>query len=287
MGALSHHHTIYERVLSLRFKATLNQYILEQAFPEMQGIQGHDLACNKKYIEIFCDYFIKTPEQGMNYRTNGWEQFFRNLPLSHNNPGSKTGKMEHIQLLEFLIRDSIYCLTEILETITPYTSTTLFTKSFMGGVYMSLHKWNILFDSLFKFYKVLDGNNIQAHDREATRYECVFEEIDRGINLNCSICEGKSFKKSSSVNTDGNEKGAHAIYLEQEKYLERDKMPGESNIQKKWQSRCPYYHLACKYKENDLERARPDVDEVKKKDKKPARVDKSSFPLQQYFRQVL
>lgn len=260
MGALSHHHTIYERVLSLKFKTVLNQYILELAFPEMQDIQGHDFDRTRQYVNVFCDYFNTNTSKDAN-EENLWERFFYNIRLHDVYQNVEKKKEDFInvrmQVLEFLIKDSIYCLTEILETITPYTSTTLFTNSFMGDVYGSLHQWNVLFDSLFKYYRVFDQrDNKDAKERagknpdEAIILEEWFGSHDESLEdflskyYGCNGCSHGGIPSGKSCDR------RETIYLEQEKATKQ----GNGNIQLRWESKCPYYFKQkCDMKKNDFE----------------------------------
>ncbi len=159
LGTLRHQSTIYERVMALKFKTMMNQYILDMTFPEITRIQFEETKHHQKYIECLCAYFIPQSymKEGADVRYLNigkmWKVFFPSIDFKEEDDN----EME-LQLFEFLIMDSIYCLTYILKTITPYTSTTLFTNSFMGEVYRNLNKWNVLFDFLFEFYKVFDVN---------------------------------------------------------------------------------------------------------------------------------
>lgn len=273
MGALSHHHTIYERVLSLRFKAMMNQYVLEMTFPEMQGIQGHDLTCTNEYVKIFCDYFGESEGcKGTDRKT--WEAFFRHINFKEEDDGNSCKVEIWMKTLEFLIWDSIYCLTEILETLTPYTSTTLFTNSFMGSIYRSLHKWNVLFDSLFKFYRVFDDENDKSSNHEESDLQTRFMQYDNGNtylpDCHCS-CD-------AIHQLDDERKSTQSRFIEQEKKFRR------GNIQKKWQSRCPYYHiLNCTYKTNDLNQVRERIFEITNKAKNPELFNKIRKSLMQVW----
>lgn len=83
MGALSHHHSIYERILTLNFKAVLNQHILELTFPEMRGITGHDQECIRSYIDIFSEYFSLDNLILAEREEEFWKRFFRHARLKN------------------------------------------------------------------------------------------------------------------------------------------------------------------------------------------------------------
>ena len=254
MGALSHHHTIYERILSLKFKVLLNEYILRLAFPTIELSHGHDLKCINSYIQVFCKYFMNAHDENdsQNIKNEQWKRFFHNISFEDEKVGTNEFITCRLKVLEHLIRDSIYCLTEILETITPYTSTTLFTNSFMGEVYGSLHSWTILFDALFIYYKVFDENGDKSNCRESrfATYDQITEKIlENGIG--CSKCK---VIETSSEKTNSNKKVT--CYLENEKTTDCS----ENDIQKKWQSKCPFYVIEkCEYKKSVFEKVRESV----------------------------
>lgn len=270
MGALSHHHTIYERILSLKFKVLLNEYILRLAFPTIELSHGHDLKCINSYIQVFCKYFMETCIENCSkdLKNKQWKRFFYNIPLEDKKASINTFINEFItcrlKVLEHLIRDSIYCLTEILETITPYTSTTLFTNSFMGEVYGSLHSWTILFDALFMYYKVFDENGDKSNCRESrfATYDQITEKILEN-EIGCSKCK---VIETSSEKTNSNKKVTY--YLENEKTTDCS----ENDIQKKWQSKCPFYAIEkCEYKKSVFEKVRESVLGNLKNDKEEIR----------------
>ena len=281
MGALSHHHSIYERILTLNFKAVLNQHILELTFPEMRGITGHDQECIRSYIDIFSEYFSLDNLILAEREEEFWKRFFRHARLKNDgfvcikssckNPkpikltmneceSRKKNFVENrLQVLEYLICDSVYCLTEILETITPYTSTTLFTSSFMGSVYDSLHNWNIRFDALFKYYKTLDtlednGKQNNSEHEEWRQIEHGYEKYDKKLPYGC---EGEIGAPSCG---QGITDDIDCTYLERVRYNEntpkKSKKKGVkgNDFQMKWQSVCPFYHVAqCQYKPSGLQ----------------------------------
>lgn len=68
------------------------------------------------------------------------------------------GPKERLLLLEFLIKDSIFCLNTILENVNPHPNITLFTNSFMGDVYKDLCEWEFLAEKLYDVYKEIDSS---------------------------------------------------------------------------------------------------------------------------------
>lgn len=240
MGALRHDSTSYEKILALRFKAIMNKFILYKAFPDMENKKDTQ---NKISLQAnhFVNCFNKYLESENRYESNRveWKMFF---PKIFNQEAMKCETLEdRLLLLEFLIQDSIYCLTNILEQITPYTSTTLFTNSFMASVYRDLNEWNVLFDALFNYYKVFDQKNKwqETDDPESMKLDSVWEYYDKeSCHMDCPIdkCRYKdSFVKELKNNKPGSSES-------------------EENIQMIWQNVCPCYSLdRCKQKQSYFE----------------------------------
>ncbi|MBO4754778.1 MAG: hypothetical protein J5543_09300 [Bacteroidales bacterium] len=192
MGELRNESTVYGRMLSLRFKSQINEYILSLAFPDF----------NFKIDKIesyypFMNYFGKPNLTSSGGASLDWKEFF--IGIDNIDPDLDPRiDFGRLFLLEYLIKDSIFCLTEILETVTPYTTTTLFTDAFMAGIYCSLYKWSNLFEELFLFYKVFDTlslkNNkvsIKMEDRSIYNF---FDNYDMLFKKESNSNDFNSFK---------------------------------------------------------------------------------------------
>lgn len=227
--------TIYERILSLRYRASLNQEIMHHlvysCFKDKEKSQNYFPKCKRGGIcdrEQLCFFRLNY------YQTDFIDSFVNFLTIYTNNDFKLSDRLEeykycfpHIDfseddkkntfnkysLIEFLIKDSMYCLTKILETITPYTSTTLFTNTFLGEVHQKLFEWNQLFDALYIIYKTTELKQECNASPQARKTKC-----DK-----CKYIE----TKIKSMNTQ--------------------------EIYKCWTSKCPHYDLSCEYKETPLE----------------------------------
>lgn len=245
LGGIRHDNTSYERILSLKFKAEMNRYILNMAFPNKEIKEENIIKRSESYIKSFIEE-LGADEKKID-TSFSWKSFFPHI--YGRDELYVTTLQDRLVLLEFLIKDSIYCLTYILESITPYTSTTLFTHSFMGSVYQDLNQWNVLFDSLFKYYKVLDesGSPLDINDSSDIARNEMFKSYDKF----CKACSCPCYDNKSD--------STPIKYIEQKKsklgYLETDKE--ETVIQHMWQSRCPYYGVVnCENKKNEYEKVK-------------------------------
>lgn len=184
--------TIYERILSLRFRAALNQEIMNHLIFTCNKFKNEQsnyfsqfeqcYQCNyERLSDIKLDYYkgdftsnfvtilaIYSDEKFKLAKNLGeYQNCFPHIKIIDEVSNKLTDKeiqkerdkriFTKYNLLEFLIKDSMYCLTKILETITPYTSTTLFTNTFLGEVYQNLFEWNRIFDTLYMIYKTTES----------------------------------------------------------------------------------------------------------------------------------
>lgn len=245
MGSLRHENTVYERVLSLRMKMILNRHILFMAFPDLQSLWEKPVQPHKSHAQVFLKQL--TDKGKLKKTDDSWKRFFPDEKFNDSQDEEWGIVSDRLHLLEFLIRDSIYCLTSILETITPYTTTTLFTHSFIGSIYRSLNKWNILFDVLFWYYKFFDERNPLPEickDSDRKREE-LFARYDRKIKIKNQAC------------------CSHMCHLY-----------NNSNDSRMWQSECPYYGTTgCEAKANRFEKnkwvlktlTRKEIEKISKK----------------------
>lgn len=202
MGVLRNESTVYGRMLSLRLKTKLNEYILRLAFPNYSFVVKKD---DDGPHFPFLDYFSNS-RNSITELNNKWVDFYMNIDIINPDTDSNID-FRRLFLLEYLIKDSIFALTEILETITPYTTTTLFTDAFMAGIYYNLYKWSDLFEELYLFYKVIDTNSYRKNvslQSDDQLMESFFENYDRLFSKNTVILKFKKFQDyvRNSINVD-------------------------------------------------------------------------------------
>lgn len=218
LGSLRLESTIYERVLSLQFKANMNMRIL--CILLKNYVPGQDINFYKvnfyKDMVIFIDRYIKDVES-LNDKLGEYRYCFQEII------NNKVDVRTALSLLEFLITDSMYCLTRILEIITPYTSTTLFNNTFLGDVYLMLYKWNVVFDVLYMTYRASEMGPINQVNKNVYEWK-------NGMYSECNYYNGEC------------------------KYLEavqrREQIVKVQDISEK---KCPLYSLKCKYKTTQIE----------------------------------
>jgi len=140
--------TIAERIIALRFKADMNMAILYKL------LNCKKLIYETEFSTFFINYlsFLQTTES-LYVRAN----FFI---VEGINNDTKT----KIELIEFLIMDTMFSLSKIVETISPTIQTTLFTESYLGGVYMQLFECSQVFDFVYTMYRWCEDKNVNKLD---------------------------------------------------------------------------------------------------------------------------
>ena len=162
LGSLRQDSTIYERVMALRFKTLMNNDLLHKI-----GLKKDIYYCGN-HEECFHDFFVnytnkdnKLSDMLGNYQLCFTFALRLKIKNSDNQNEENAIIEEKLLFLEYLIKDSLFCLTRILEIITPHTSSTLFSNSFYGEIYQMVYEWHMLFDELFLAYTYLDTDVVK------------------------------------------------------------------------------------------------------------------------------
>ena len=179
LGSLRQDSTIYERVMALRFKTLMNGDFLHKL-----GL-SKDLYYQKRHEEGFACFFINYvgSNADLSKLLGEYKTCFRFALENECDTTPRTGDIYGIRykltFLEFLIKDSLFCLTRILEIITPHTTSTLFSNSFYGEIYQMVYEWHMLFDELFLAYKYFENRpNNDSVGHSTYRYLIkVFDDI--------------------------------------------------------------------------------------------------------------
>lgn len=118
----------YNRIRSLFLKNQLNGLMLCSLFDDMTNGKIMNANFNNLYDKMF-GHLLERDSYAAQQAQLLSERVFN----------KKCAKP--FELVEFLIADSIFCLSNIVEYITPTFQTTLFTNNFYGDVYKSLLEW--------------------------------------------------------------------------------------------------------------------------------------------------
>lgn len=142
---LIHDKTFKEEIQGYYMKAVLNKHILidclgkdilSEANLLKQANKDGKADFQAEFYKVLSEFIAKT---GVSSRLDN--QLFH-----------VSGPQERLQLVEFLIQDSIVCLSSILSILTPHNHYTSFSNLFMGNVYELLWEWSIYYESTYELY---------------------------------------------------------------------------------------------------------------------------------------
>ncbi len=134
--------TFFNKIISYYARFRLNKCILKD-------ILGQDPMVNSKDSHIYnLDFAIRF--------ITCMEKYLSSSEVSDNLGtqifGEQRSVLEKQQLIEFLIDDSIVCLTEIIYILPPYNHISSFTNSFVAGVYTQLWEQAKMYETLILLY---------------------------------------------------------------------------------------------------------------------------------------
>lgn len=139
--------TLKERIVSLKFKADINMKILYKL------LECEECIYNAEFPQIFYqNYYSYLTTKKTIVELLG-EKEYASFFEEAINKKTENNISEKIELVEFLIMDTMFSLSKIVEIISPTVQTTLFTESYMGEVYMKLFECNQMFDFIYMMYK--------------------------------------------------------------------------------------------------------------------------------------
>jgi hypothetical protein len=182
--------SIYNRLLSLRFKSLLNRRILKSI------LAGYGFS--SVYDPLHPILFYSGLKQTISSLDSSSELTpLKQLLLSLTGTLRQNGSAEQqysgifLQATEQLIIDSIFCLQKFIETVYPHNRTTLFTSSFTAHVYTQLFEWTQLFVFLFLLYAYMDDD----YDKKNSKKK---QEIRNRLASHCL----KRYEASCSLTAD-------------------------------------------------------------------------------------
>lgn len=142
---LIHDKTFKEEIQGYYMKAVLNKHILidclgrdvlSEAVMSKQADSDGKVGFPADFYSVLSE-FVSNKEGGT---------------CLENYSFSVSSQQERLQLVEFLIQDSIVCLSSILSILTPHNHFTSFSNLFMGDVYALLWEWSTYYELMYELY---------------------------------------------------------------------------------------------------------------------------------------
>lgn len=192
--------SIYNRLISLRFKALLNRKIFEKM---IEGYVFNSDVYDPRHPILFYAKLHQTLEKlGNPNEETALKQLFLINPKeqeAHKSPllASKALQKSFLSAVEHLIADSIFCLQKFVEVVYPHNKTTLFTHSFTADIYRQLFEWTQLFDFLFMLYAYMDD---QYDNKKIKEKESKIRKKLAGHCLQRYAAQQKLSPESRSIN---------------------------------------------------------------------------------------
>lgn len=170
--------TSMQNIYNLQFKVLLNECILREC--------GFDNVFEDSIMNgVNNNHFIKINEALANYWTEteiDIHTLLDNIDVICSSSQSDD-KMQR-DLIEFLIVDSLFCLSKIITQILPQTNSTLYTNSFIAQLYYKMYLWNLIKTGLYHIYR---GVELEAVD--STQNLFFLEQIANQYNEGNKLTE--------------------------------------------------------------------------------------------------
>ncbi len=185
--------TLAQKIQNLSLKVSINEIILSRIIPPLaEAFNKLDLNIGNT-ISLISQYyegeFDKNNEIDNLLIKWNWKLFPEHLTIED----------KRFSLLDYLIKDSLYCLNAITELLEPLYSTTLYNDSYIGEFYRKAFYWNhilICIRELYSFAETKDKNDFFNSLR--SRYSRAKQPVDNNIILNAFIKTGDFLNKLQS-----------------------------------------------------------------------------------------
>lgn len=142
------HNTFYSEVIFYFARYNINNYILKDL---LNGSKEEKLEI--KFLEDYFNYIQP------NSKCSLYKSFY--------NVGDTKSKQNFV---EFLIEDSIICLSEILYILTPFNHISSFSNNFVAGIYNSLWEYAKMYETLGLLYDFKKYDNSDVYEYKLFNY---------------------------------------------------------------------------------------------------------------------
>lgn len=184
------HNTFYSEVIFYFARYNVNNYILEDIL-KISKSDNHQYNNSNSNEPTFGTLFL---QKYMGFITSS-ENYCQYKNLFNINLSNVKDKQD---LIEFLIEDSIICLSEILYKLTPFNHISSFSNHFVAGIYNSLWEYakmyetlgllydfrefqgTAIFEELFRYWNKIKSSRDENFQKEISRCS---PYISEGLNL--------------------------------------------------------------------------------------------------------
>lgn len=150
--------TFYEEVMGYYTKMRYNDHVLN-------NLMGGNPMIDKKIGDYANPYHIAFYERLLGYLESevDYERLDYTLfEIGKRREGHSELIKRRLELLEFLIHDTLVCITDMVNVFTPHNHLTSYSKSFVGLVYNYYWEWSRKYEFLYGLYQYQE---LRAQDR--------------------------------------------------------------------------------------------------------------------------
>lgn len=141
--------TFYEEVMGYYTKMRYNDHILNNLMDGNPMIDRNASDYAKKYHITFYEKLFDFLKSNVDHNRLDYTLF----EIGKNEKNHSTLIKSRLELLEFLIQDTLICVTNMVNVFTPHNHLTSYSKSFVGLVYNYYWEWSRKYEFLYSLYQ--------------------------------------------------------------------------------------------------------------------------------------
>jgi len=177
--------TIHEKIVSLEFKERINSSIFRKIFKK---ITNHELNFYEYDFQITYFKFLRD-------YINEAHEIPKEILILLKIHGAKPDIDQKIKVLHFLISDSLFCLTQIIEILSSGKFSN-FSNSFIGDVYHQISKWATLY---YLTFNILPQNTENKDEINTFVNHEIITMKKRKESIDDIKIDGDNFKKMPEI----------------------------------------------------------------------------------------
>lgn len=180
--------TFYEEVLGYYTKLRYNDHVLNNLLKgnPMRGENGYSGTFHFNFYEKLHKYLVSPVDtERMDYVL---------FHIENNNP------KERLDLIEYLIHDTLVCITNMIKTFSPHVHITSYSRSFIGITYNFYWEWVSKYEllhSLYQYYELrLSNTSNTSSTSDTSDADDIINKIVGGMRDGDPDDNKKSLKKA-------------------------------------------------------------------------------------------
>ena len=159
--------TFYDDVFSNYARFRLNKLIVKDIFGKDPMVLKNN---SYRYTQYYMNEFVRCLRKYLTNDNNKkrLDSMIFCSEVTTNEAGADLSQNKKLEIIEFLLEDSIVCLSEIVYTLPPYNHISSFSNSFIAEVYTQLWEYAKMYETLGLLY------DYQLYNQEVD-YKRLFE----------------------------------------------------------------------------------------------------------------